>query len=215
LGDNGHGPKIGEALPLFGEGNWVPSNNNNKPICNAPDASVTDPEARWPGPRATSVSGDILIHPAVGSQRTEAESWGLCVFLGGAVFPSNIMWPGPRPTSVPSGIWMGPAVWPQCAWAENSGASFWQGGLGPYVTQCGLGRCLPRMKWHLDACNRLATIHGPKMVVLCPPFFWGGAGSSSNTKSPGLMTTSILRGILIHPAVGPQRIWAKLGLCPF
>ena len=25
---------------------WVAGNNNNKPICNAPDASVTDPEVR-------------------------------------------------------------------------------------------------------------------------------------------------------------------------
>jgi len=51
--------------------------------------------------------------------------------------------------------------------------------------------------------------HGPKIL--------GEAGSPSSTKSPGLRSTSIPSGILIHPAIWPQQIWAKhwRGLCPF
>jgi len=40
-----------------------------------------------------------------------------------------------------------------------------------------------------------------------PPFL-GEAGSPSNTKAPG-KPTSIPSGILIHPAIWPQRTWAK------
>jgi len=37
----------------------------------------------------------------------------------------------------------------------------------------------------------------------------------SNTKSPGPRPTSIPSGILIHPAIWPQQIWAEnWGLCP-
>jgi len=51
---------------------------------------------------------------------------------------------------------------------------------------------------------------------LCP-LFGERAGSPSNTKSPGLRPTSIPSGILIHPGVWPQQIWAENwgGLCPF
>jgi len=46
--------------------------------------------------------------------------------------------------------------------------------------------------------------------------FLGGAGSPSNTKSPGPRPTSIPSGILVHPAVWPQRIWAEnWGAVPF
>ena len=39
--------------------------------------------------------------------------------------------------------------------------------------------------------------------------FWGrGAGSTSNTKSPGPRPTSIPSGISIHATVWPQQIWA-------
>jgi len=56
---------------------------------------------------------------------------------------------------------------------------------------------------------------------VCAPFFWGGgAGSASNTMWHGRPTTRptfVPSGILIHPAVWPQRKWAKnwRGLCPF
>jgi len=51
--------------------------------------------------------------------------------------------------------------------------------------------------------DRLATIHMvPKVgaAVLLP---WG-AGSPSNTMSPGPRPTSVPSGILIHPTVWPQ-----------
>jgi len=73
----------------------------------------------------------------------------------------------------------------------------------------------PSTKWHLDPCNRLATTRGPKLGVLCPPF-GGRAGSPSNTMSPGLRSTSVPSGILIHPAVWPQQTWTKnWGCAPF
>ena len=43
---------------------------------------------------------------------------------------------------------------------------------------------------------------------LCALFWGGGAGSPSNTKSLGPRPTSILCGILIHPDIWPQQIWA-------
>jgi len=47
--------------------------------------------------------------------------------------------------------------------------------------------------------------------------FWGeGAGSPSNTMSLGLKPTVLPSGILIHPAIWPQQIWAEnWWLCPF
>ena len=68
-----------------------------------------------------------------------------CHFQGRVGSQSNTMSPGPRPTSVLSGIFIHPAVWPQQTWAENWGLLcpfFWRG-LGPHLTQCGLGRDLP------------------------------------------------------------------------
>ena len=46
---------------------------------------------------------------------------------------------------------------------------------------------------------------------------WGGAGSPSNTIWPGLRSTSILSGILIHAAIWPQQTCAEHwgGLFPF
>jgi len=38
-----------------------------------------------------------------------------------------------------------------------------------------------------------------------------GAGSPSNTMSPGPRPASIPGVILIHPAVGPQHTWPKIG----
>jgi len=75
--------------------------------------------------------------------------------------PSNTVSPGPRPSSVPSGILIHPAIWPQQTWAKNWGA----------VPLWGRGSCISiwhnmaradaylRAKFHLDPCNRLATIH--------------------------------------------------------
>jgi len=41
------------------------------------------------------------------------------------------------------------------------------------------------------------------------PFGEGGAGSPSNTKSPGLRPISIPSDTLIHAAIWPQQIWAE------
>jgi len=58
-------------------------------------------------------------------------------------------------------------------------------------------------KWYLDAYSRLATIDmGGKFGRV--PLFW----SPANTKSPGPRSTSIPSGILVYPAVWPQRTWA-------
>jgi len=55
---------------------------------------------------------------------------------------------------------------------------------------------------------------GQKLGALSP--FGEGAGSPSNTKSPGRRPTSIPSGILIHAAIWPEQIWAENwgGLCP-
>jgi len=66
------------------------------------------------GPRPTSMSSGILIHPAIWPQQIWADNWGLCPFGGGGGgSPSNTMWPGPRPTCVPSFILIHPTVWSQ------------------------------------------------------------------------------------------------------
>ena len=50
--------------------------------------------------------------------------------------------------------------------------------------------------------------HGPKIGVCAPPpFFGGGAGSPSNTRSRGLRRASIPSGILIHLAVVPPPLF--------
>ena len=61
--------------------------------------------------------------------------------------------------------------------------------------------------------DRLATINmGRKLrEELCP--FWGGAGSPCNKIWPGSRPTLVPSGILIHPAIWSQEIWAKIGGC--
>jgi len=46
-----------------------------------------------------------------------------------------------------------------------------------------------------------------------PLFGRRGAGSPSNTMSLGLRPISLPSGILIHPAIWLQQIWAKIGGC--
>jgi len=58
-----------------------------------------------------------------------------------------------------------------------------------------------RTKWHLDPSSRLATIDRPKSGG-CAPL--GGAGSLSNTMSPGPSPISMPSFILIHPTVWRQ-----------
>jgi len=78
-----------------------------------------------------------------------------------------------------------------------------------------LGSCA---KFHLDTYNRLTTIEMGRKCRGSAPFWEGGAGSPSNTKSPGPRPTSIPSGILIHSIqlFGYNRYGPKIGgLCPF
>ena len=108
---------------------------------------------------------------------------------------------------MPSGILMHPAVWPQYmgekvgsavpplggvgelgaadVGRKFAGSPFWSRGLGPHLTQCGLGRglYLP-IKWHLVPSSRLATTDmGQKLGAvpfgegkLCPHLTQCGQG---------------------------------------
>jgi len=63
------GRKLGRGCcaPLFGDG-WAVSPSNTM--------------SAWPRPSPYQVTSSILIYPAVWQQRTWAENWGLCAFLG-------------------------------------------------------------------------------------------------------------------------------------
>jgi len=50
---------------------------------------------------------------------------------------------------------------------------------------------------------------GSWIPIQLRPNLGTGAGSLFNTKSPGPRPTSIPSGILIHPAIWPQQIWAE------
>ena len=92
-----------------------------------------------------------------------------------------------------------------------------EGELGLHQARCGLDRAHLHAKCHLDPSSRLATIDmGRKLGGGSAPILRRGAGSPSNTKSPGPRRTSIPSGILIHPAIWQQQIWAEnWRLCPF
>ena len=80
----------------------------------------------------------------------------------GAGFPCNIMWPGPRPTCIPSGVLINANVWPQQTCAENWGAVppfLGEQELGPILHSVAWAEAYLHAKFHLDPCNRLATVH--------------------------------------------------------
>jgi len=81
--------------------------------------------------------------------------------------------------------------------------------LGPHQTQYQVA------SWSIQPFGH--NRHGPKIGGAVPPLFGGrGAGSPSSTMWPGPRPTSLPSGVLIHPAIWPQRIWAENGgLCPF
>jgi len=96
----------------------------------------------------------------------------------------------------------------------NMGRNFT--GLGPHLTQSRLG-------WGLPPCQVPASSiqpfghnkHGPK-IWGSAPFWGGGAGSPSNTNSPGPRPSSIPSDILINAVISPQQIWTEnWGICPF
>jgi len=77
-----------------------------------------------PGPRPTSISSGILIHPAVCMATTDiGQKLGCVPLLGRSLHgsPSNTMSRVPRHTSVPNGTLMHSAIWWQYIWAENWG----------------------------------------------------------------------------------------------
>ena len=90
--------------------------------------------------------------------------------------------------------------------------------LSPHLTQCGRGRGLPACEVSSSSMQPFGhNRHGPKIGRGdCAPFFERGTGSPSNVMSLGQRPTSVPCGILIHPAIWPQQIWAEnWGLCPF
>ena len=83
------------------------------------------------------------------------------------------------------------------------------GELGTCLTQCGLGQGLLAYQVASSSIQPFGhNRHGPKIGGF-GPLLGRGAGSSSNTKSPGPRPTSVLSGILIHPAIWPQQIWTE------
>ena len=81
---------------------------------------------------------------------------------------------------------------------------FWEKEAGSPSNTIAWAEVYCRTKWHLNPSSSLSTTDiGRKMEGLSP-FLGGGAGSPSNTMSPGLRPTSVPSGILIHPAVWPQ-----------
>jgi len=84
-------------------------------------------------------------------------------------------------------------------------------GLGPHPTQSHLGRGLRPCQVPASSLQPLGRIkHGPKIWGAQPPFWGGGAGYPSNTKSPGPRPTSIPSDILIHAAIWPQQICGSM-----
>jgi len=87
-------------------------------------------------------------------------------------------------------------------------APFW-GELGPHLAQCGLGRGLPLYQaasWSMQLFGH--SRHGAKNWGLCS-FGKGRAVSPSDTMLLGSRPTSLPSGILIHPAIWPQQMWAE------
>ena len=83
--------------------------------------------------------------------------------------------------------------------AGSSSNSMWPGPRPSIRTKC-----------HLDPSSCLATIDTGRKWKGALPLFWGGESRSpSNTMSLGPRPTSIPSGILVHPAISPQQIWAE------
>jgi len=68
-------------------------------------------------------------------------------------------------------------------------------------------------KWHLDAFSRLGTIEMARKLGKGALPLFGEKGSPSNTMSLVPSPTSLLSGILIHPAIFHNRYRPKIGGC--
>jgi len=85
-----------------------------------------------------------------------------------------------------------------------------RGELGPHLTHVAWAEAYVHTNWHLHRISRLdATDMGQNGS--CAPSFLGRGLVTSNTVWPGPMPTSVLSGILIHPAGWPQYISRKVG----
>jgi len=85
---------------------------------------------------------------------------------------------------------------------------FLGGQLGPNLTQRGLDRGLPRYQVASRSIQPFGKNRHVRKMGGCAPL-GGGAGTPYNTTSPGPRPTSVLSGILIHPAVSPEQTWAE------
>ena len=104
----------------------------------------------WPAPRPTGMPSFILIHPTIWLQYT------------------NVTDKTDRQTGQTQQSVALAEVYLRTKWHLNlssrlattdMGHFFGGGELGPYLTQCGLGRVYHHAMFHFDPCNRLATIH--------------------------------------------------------
>ena len=92
-------------------------------------------------------------------------------------------------------------------------APFWGEELGPHLAQCGLDRGPPACQVPPKSIQPFGHNRRAKNSVGLCPFFWGRARTH---QTPGPSPTSIPSGVLVHPAVCPQRTLAEnWGLCPF
>jgi len=94
-------PLKGAQPPVFGscllwpkgwmheDTTWYGSRRRTRPHCVRRGLGVagTPSNTKSLRPRPTSIPSGILVHPAVWSQRTLAENWGLCLFRRGGWVP--------------------------------------------------------------------------------------------------------------------------------
>jgi len=106
-----------------------------------------------------------------------------------------------------------PSVWPQQTWPKIRGGSVPLGGgvkLGLHLAQYGPGQGLPPCQVPSGSIQPFGhNRHGPKIGGCSVPLFGGGRAGFPSTMSLGPMPTSLPSGILTHPAIWPQQIWAK------
>jgi len=150
--------------------------------------------------------GDRLVTIDIGRKEGEAAVPLLRAELGPHLTQCDLGW-GLPPYQV--------ASWSIQPFGHNRhGPKIWGGGCaplgdpGPHLTICRLGQGLHRYQvasWSIQPfCHNR---HGPKIGEgrLCSI---GGLGSPSNTMWPGLRSTSVPSGVVIHPAIWPQQTWA-------
>jgi len=163
-----------------------------------------------PGPRPTTIASGILIHPAVWSQQTSAENWGVAVPLFGGAMQHNvaraeayvrIKWdlhPSSRLATIHGPKLRGDVHAPLGAGLGSPSSTM---SAGPSSTSLSSGILIHPVVWPQQTCM------GRKLGAVP---LWRG-GSPSNTMWPGPSPTTIPSGIVIHPALSPQEMGRKLG----